>query len=172
MPSHPYEHATLAQSDLVGFTSFARTRQPFEVVEFISELFGLFDRLTDKYGIYKVETVGDAYIAGQAELPLTDTNSPVDVVLFGLDMIKATHDWAKKMGEVVSCRVGVHTGKCIGGIVGTEMQRYHLFGNLLTGLEVLESTAPEGKVQVSRRCREEVERMLKETSQYIVFRER
>merc|ERR1712228_93054 len=115
-------------------------------------------------GIYKVETVGDAYIAGQAEPPLTDNRSPLSVVLFGLEMVKATHAWSKDMGEAVSCRVGVHTGKCIGGIVGEEMQRYHLFGNLLTGLEVLESTAPEGKVQVSSSCKLACERMPKDPS--------
>merc|ERR1712217_112737 len=130
----------------------------------------------DKYGMYKVETVGDAYIAGQAEPPLTDRNSPVDVILFGLEMIKATHEWSRNMGEHVSCRVGVHHGKCIGGIVGTEMQRYHLFGSLLTGLEVLESTAPEGKVQVSSACKEAAEQHMQQQgmqSKIIVqFRER
>merc|ERR1712113_428780 len=82
LPSHDYEMATIAQSDLCGFTKLASTRQPAEVVQFIGELFGRFDRLTDKHGIYKVETVGDAYIAGQAERPLTDKNPLVDVLLF------------------------------------------------------------------------------------------
>lgn len=143
-PAHPYKRATIAQSDLCGFTKLASTRKPEEVVKFIGELFGLFDALTDRYEIYKVETVGDAYIAGQAEAPLTSKNKPINVLLFGLDMVKATHEWSRGMGENVSCRVGVHSGECIGGIVGTEMQRYHLFGGLMRGLEVLESTAPEG----------------------------
>jgi len=160
--AHPYSLATVAQSDLCGFTKLASTRKPSEVVEFIGELFGLFDELTDRHEIYKVETVGDAYIAGQADFPLTYKNSPMSVVLFGLDMIRATHEWSRMKGESVSCRVGVHTGDCIGGIVGTEMQRYHLFGRLMTDLEVLESTAPEGKVQVSKACKEAVECQLLE----------
>lgn len=160
--AHPYRCATVAQSDLCGFTKLASTRRPEEVVEFIGELFGAFDALTDEYEIYKVETVGDAYIAGQADVPLTYKNSPVSVVLFGLDMIRATHEWSRKRGENVSCRVGVHSGECVGGIVGSEMQRYHLFGRLMTGLEVLESTAPEGRVQVSIACKEAVECQLRE----------
>jgi class 3 adenylate cyclase len=157
-PSHQYVRATIAQSDLVGFTQLSSTRTPEEVVRFMDELFGLFDELTEKYGIYKVETIGDAYIAGQAEYPLTDRNKPISVVLFGLDMVRKTHEWARGMGTNVTCRVGIHTGECIGGIVGTEMQRYHLFGNLMSVVEVLESTAPEGKVQTSQACREACER--------------
>merc|ERR1712151_1488090 len=59
--------------------------------------------------------------------------------------------------KTVSCRVGVHRGECIGGIVGTEMQRYHLLGDLLSVVEVLESTAPEGRVQVSQALKDAVE---------------
>jgi len=161
LPSHHYKDATIAQSDLCGFTKLAATRTPSEVVTFISDLFGQFDELTDKYGIYKVETVGDAYIAGQAEAPLTETNNPVNVVLFGLDMVTAVQDWSKKLGgEPVNCRVGIHSGECIGGIVGTDMQRYHLFGGLMTVVEVLESTAREGLVQVSPACRDAVSKSL------------
>jgi len=160
-PCHHYKRATVAQSDLCGFTQLASTRSPQEVVEFIRGLFGLFDELTDQHEVYKVETIGDAYIAGQAEPPLTYKNSPLSVVRLGLDMVTATSNWSiSRKGNVwqnVSCRVGVHTGECIGGIVGTEMQRYHLFGQLMTEVEVLESTAPEGKVQISQACKEAVE---------------
>jgi len=79
-PSHKYRHATIAQSDLCGFTALSSTRTPAEVVEFIGEIFGLFDALTDKHEVYKVETVGDAYIAGQADKPLTEKNSSISVV--------------------------------------------------------------------------------------------
>jgi class 3 adenylate cyclase len=152
--SHHYKKATVVQSDLCGFTKLASTRQPSEVVEFIGQLFGLFDDLTEEYDIYKVETVGDAYIAAMAEEPLTSKNKPLSVVLFGLRMIQAAACWSARRGETIGCRVGVHTGSCLGGIVGTSMQRYHLFGELMTSLEVLESTAPEGRVQLSQACRD------------------
>ena len=160
-PSHHYRNATIAQSDLCGFTRLASTRRPEEVVEFIGELFGIFDELTDKHEVYKVETVGDAYIAGQAEAPLTYKNSPLCVVRFGLEMVQKTNKWSRDRKEQVSCRVGVHSGECIGGIVGTEMQRYHLFGKLMTEVEVLESTAPEGRVQVSRACKDAVDKQMR-----------
>lgn len=164
-PSHQYKFATIAQSDLCGFTKLASSRTPQEVVEFMSELFGKFDTLTDTFGIYKVETVGDAYIAGMAEAPLTLANSPTSVILFGLAMVEAVNEWAEKMGVSVKCRVGVHHGACIGGIVGNDMQRYHLFGNLMSGVEVLESTAPEGMVQVSQASKEAVEMEIVDKSQ-------
>jgi class 3 adenylate cyclase len=163
-PAHAYQRATIAQSDLVGFTALASTRTAREVVEIIRDLFGLFDDLTDKYGIYKVETVGDAYIAGQAEPPMTKDHIPQSVVMFGAQMIKTTREWARQRGEQVDCRVGVHHGECVGGIVGAQMQRYHLFGKLLAELENLESTSPAGCVHVSKSCRCAILKKLSQTS--------
>lgn len=160
-PSHKYKAACIAQSDLCGFTKLASSKTPQQVVSFMENLFGRFDALTDKHGVYKVETVGDAYIAGQAEQPLTERNTPVSVVLFGLDMIDATAQWASALGVNVTCRVGVHHGKCVGGIVGTRKQRYHLFGHFMTALDILEATSREGMLQVSGSCKEAVEDQLK-----------
>jgi len=162
---HQYELATIAQSDLCGFTKIAASLKPTEVVKFISELFGRFDQLTDKFGVYKVETVGDAYIGGQAEYPLTEENSPTKVIQFGIAMISEVITWSKRLGVNVRCRVGVHHGQCIGGIVDKAMQRYHIFGELMHVIEILESTAPEGGIQVSRACREAVLQERKETGE-------
>eukprot|EP00930_Biecheleria_cincta_P038496 TRINITY_DN26435_c0_g1_i1.p1 TRINITY_DN26435_c0_g1~~TRINITY_DN26435_c0_g1_i1.p1 ORF type:complete len:1109 (+),score=199.51 TRINITY_DN26435_c0_g1_i1:51-3377(+) len=158
--SHHYKLATIAQSDLCGFTKLASSKSPAEVVGFISDLFGLFDLLTDVHKVYKIETVGDAYIAGMAEQPLTEQNSPLSVLLFGLDMVVETDKWAKNLGVNVTCRVGVHHGECTGGIVGNDMQRYHLFGELLTSLDILESTSVEGRVQISLKAKDAVEAQL------------
>ena len=118
----------------------------------------MFDDLADEYGIYKVETVGDAYIAGQAEPPLTVQNYPPNVIRFGLNMVQVTQSWSSRSGETIGVRVGVHTGECIGGIVGIDRQRYHLFGKLIHQLELLESTAPDNRVQASGSCRLAVEK--------------
>mmetsp|Transcript_85340 Transcript_85340/g.178329 ORF Transcript_85340/g.178329 Transcript_85340/m.178329 type:complete len:1257 (-) Transcript_85340:115-3885(-) len=160
LPTHIYRHATLAQSDLCGFTSLAATKSPDEVVALVQDLFGRFDRASDARGIYKVETVGDAYIAGMAEEPLTVRNSPMDVVLFGLDMVRQVEEWSDSIGASVRCRVGIHHGTCIGGIVGNDMQRYHIFGEMMNYIEILESTGVESKVQVSKHCKAEIEHQM------------
>lgn len=161
LPAHQYRHTMLVQSDLCGFTSLAATKTPAEVVKFMSDLFGAFDVLTDEHEVYKVETIGDAYIAGMAHQPLTKKYLPANVVWLGLDMVRATADWARNMGVNVTCRVGVHYGECIGGIVGNDMQRYHLFGHLLSALDTCEATSLEARVQISQGAKAEVERQLR-----------
>jgi len=160
--SHSYQKATIACSDLVGFTALASTRTAAEVVAMVTDLFGRFDWLSDFYRICKIETVGDAYIAGQAARPLTSIYRPISVVVFGVEIIEAVNSWSRETGIPLECRVGVHTGECIGGVVGKEMKRYHLFGQLLSVLELLESTAPTGQVHLSRACQLAVEEQASE----------
>ncbi|CAK8986025.1 Guanylyl cyclase [Durusdinium trenchii] len=165
LPSHEYKHATIAQSDLCGFTQLSSGRKPQEVVGFMGELFGRFDVLANEFGIYKVETVGDAYIAGMAETCLTETNSALRVVEFGLAMIKATAKWSQRLRAKgddykdanIRCRVGVHHGECVGGIVGTGMMRYHLFGEFMSIVDILEATSKEGICQISDACKKQIE---------------
>eukprot|EP00405_Crypthecodinium_cohnii_P041769 CAMPEP_0206567284 /NCGR_PEP_ID=MMETSP0325_2-20121206/25145_1 /ASSEMBLY_ACC=CAM_ASM_000347 /TAXON_ID=2866 /ORGANISM="Crypthecodinium cohnii, Strain Seligo" /LENGTH=1325 /DNA_ID=CAMNT_0054070441 /DNA_START=94 /DNA_END=4072 /DNA_ORIENTATION=- len=160
---HTYRHLVIAQSDLCGFTQLSSHKKPTEVVQFMGELFGLFDGLSDIYGVYKVETIGDAYIAGMADKPLTKEYSPINVLIFGLEMVRKTDEWARHLGVEVTCRVGVHYGECTGGVVGNQMQRYHLFGDTLTVMDTLEATSEQGRVQVSGACKTEVERQLLES---------
>ncbi|CAK0865783.1 unnamed protein product [Prorocentrum cordatum] len=168
--THSYPSVTLAQSDLAGFTRLASTLSPAKVVELVSELFGRLDKLTDFFEVYKVETVGDAYIAGQGGLPLTRDNSSMAVVCFALRLVEETAMWSESCGVNVGCRVGVHKAACVGGIVGTDMQRYHLFGELMTCVEILESTSHVGKVQVSRACKDAVDEEMRGRGTDVPFR--
>ncbi|CAJ1395410.1 unnamed protein product [Effrenium voratum] len=159
-----YQKATIAQSDLCGFTALSSGRTPQEVVGFMGDLFGRFDVLANEFGIYKVETVGDAYIAGMAETCLTEKNSALQVVRFGMAMIQATAKWSARLRQRqeyrdanVRCRVGVHHGECVGGIVGTGMMRYHLFGEFMGIVDILEATSKEAVCQVSGACKNRID---------------
>ena len=50
-------------ADLVGFTAFSAQVDPFKVMVFLNDLFHVFDGMCDEYNVYKLETVGDCYVA-------------------------------------------------------------------------------------------------------------
>ncbi|KAG1668089.1 hypothetical protein FOA52_010499 [Chlamydomonas sp. UWO 241] len=52
--------------DIVGFTLMAKEVAAHKVMEFLQELFSVFDTLCDHYGVYKVKTTGDCYIVAGA----------------------------------------------------------------------------------------------------------
>jgi class 3 adenylate cyclase len=51
------------QSDMQGFTAMSAIHPPEVVLGILSDMFAKFDMLASHYGVHKVKTIGDAYVA-------------------------------------------------------------------------------------------------------------
>jgi class 3 adenylate cyclase len=100
--------------------------------------FATFDALLVKHKVYKVTTIGDAYVAATG-LPFMSSAMPqLDIVHFALDMIAAVQTFVTEDGQRMQIRVGMHVGPVAAGVVGIAMPRYCLFGDTVTIAEQLE----------------------------------
>jgi len=151
---HSFDVVSVLQTDLVGFTAVARTLEPEDVLRMLNELFTEFDRLVGEYKVFKMETVGDAYICATG-LPDYDQgeHQPQALLQLTLDLHAEVLRHSTRIGLGLGLRAGLHTGEAIGGVVGTTMQRYHLFGGTMHVVEKLEATSPSGAVHLSEAAR-------------------
>ena len=62
-----YDHVVVMFSDIVGFSTMSSTMSAVEVFLMLTNLYYAFDRLVDKFGVYKVETIGDGYMIAAGE---------------------------------------------------------------------------------------------------------
>lgn len=141
-------NVTLLYSDIVGFTSICSTSQPIEVIEMLKELYTEFDHYCGLIDVYKIETIGDAYLlAGNLHKP-SDMHAQ-QIAWMSLIMIELAGRHVTPKGERIKMRVGLHTGDVLAGIVGIKQPRYCLFGNNCAVGNKFESMSVEQRIHVS-----------------------
>ena len=52
-------------------------------------------------------------------------------------------------GEPVVIRIGIHTGDCVSGLVGSKLHKFGLFGDTMNTASQMESTCQPGRIQIS-----------------------
>ncbi|XP_049919742.1 atrial natriuretic peptide receptor 1 [Epinephelus moara] len=138
-----YEKVTIFFSDIVGFTSISASCTPLQVVEMLNNLYMCFDTRIDSYDVYKVETIGDAYMVVSG-LPERNGDRHADeIAKMALDLVAAVRQVSipHMPNQRLQLRAGIHTGPCVAGIVGYKMPRYCLFGDTVNTASRMESTS-------------------------------
>jgi len=153
-------------SDFKGFTEASTQMTAHELVAEINTCFAAFDSIMTKYGIEKIKTIGDAYMAAGG-LPVPENDSVKNTVLAALEMQSFISQRAKEMtldgSPFFEMRLGINTGPVVAGIVGVKKFQYDIWGDTVNTASRLESNGLPGKVNISQSTYE----ILKDDSDFI-----
>uniref|UniRef100_A0A8C9DND3 guanylate cyclase n=1 Tax=Prolemur simus TaxID=1328070 RepID=A0A8C9DND3_PROSS len=144
-----FKTCTILFSDVVTFTNICAACEPIQIVNMLNSMYSKFDRLTSVHEVYKVETIGDAYMV-VGGVPVPTGSHAQRVANFALGMrISAKEVMNPVTGEPIQIRVGIHTGPVLAGVVGDKMPRYCLFGDTVNTASRMESHGLPDKVHLS-----------------------
>uniref|UniRef100_A0A8B9HHV4 guanylate cyclase n=1 Tax=Astyanax mexicanus TaxID=7994 RepID=A0A8B9HHV4_ASTMX len=144
-----FKVCTILFSDVVTFTNICAACEPIQIVHMLNSMYSRFDRLTNVHDVYKVETIGDAYmVVGGVPIP-KDTHAE-RVANFALGMRIAAREVTNPItGKPIQIRVGLHTGPVLAGVVGEKMPRYCLFGDTVNTASRMESHGVPDHIHLS-----------------------
>eukprot|EP01135_Chromosphaera_perkinsii_P000212 Nk52_evm16s48 gene=Nk52_evmTU16s48 len=155
-----FDCVTIFFSDIVGFTKLAWRSTPIQVVHLLNALYTTFDETLEAFDVYKVETIGDAYMLTSGLPVRNGTMHVYQISMTALALMKAIQTFAipHLPGEPLRLRVGIHTGPVVAGVVGVKMPRYCLFGDTVNTASRMESTGEALRIHLSDSTSELLER--------------
>jgi serine/threonine protein kinase len=147
-----FDCVTIFFSDIVGFTNIASELTPIKVSDMLDRLYQKFDKLSRKHGVFKVETIGDAWM-GVTNLETPQPDHATRIADFAMDALRAASitmiDQEDASRGMVNIRVGFHSGPVIANVVGSRNPKFTLIGDTVNSSSRMESNSLPGRVHCS-----------------------
>jgi class 3 adenylate cyclase/CheY-like chemotaxis protein len=142
------EDATVIFADVTNFTPLSENYSAEAIVRLLNTLFSAFDALADEYGVEKIKTMGDSYMAASG-IPIQRPDHAEAAVNMALSMLQALEDVNAVSGNHLNIRIGVHSGPVVAGVIGVKKFIYDLWGDTVNTASRMESHGEPGKIHVS-----------------------
>jgi len=152
-----FAEVTVLFADIVGFSQLAARLSPTELVRTLNTVFSRFDSLAARFGLEKIKTIGDAYMA-VGGLPERCADHAERAAGMALAMQDELIQFRQETGFDLSIRVGLNSGPVVAGVIGTHKFSYDLWGDTVNLASRMEAHGHPSAIQVTA----ETERRLRE----------
>ncbi len=124
--AHP--DVTVMFADIVNFTQLSEQLAPERMIDLLNTVFSWLDSFSEKYGLEKIKTIGDAYMVagGLTDGNKNNVNNVADMALEIRDFV-ATHPELSRYN--LGIHIGIATGPVVAGVIGTKRFIYDLWGD-------------------------------------------
>lgn len=146
--AHKYSDVSVVFIDLVGFTKKSASMEAERLVTLLDELFSRFDELAAKFGVEKIKTIGDAYMAATG-CPEPDTEHAHRMIDFALQLDRVMATFNRDYDADFKIKIGIASGGVMGGVIGKKRVSFDLWGDTVNLASRIESVSKASEISIS-----------------------
>jgi class 3 adenylate cyclase len=153
-----FEHITVLFTDFKAFSLVAERISAENLVKSVDYYFKTFDEITERHGLEKIKTIGDAYMCAGG-IPTVNTTHVRDSFGAAREILKFVNDTELSPPPGIypfRIRIGLNSGPVVAGVVGTKKFAYDIWGNTVNIAARMESGSVPGRINVSESIYEEL----------------
>ena len=143
-----FSGVTILFADIVDFTKLSGRTSPHALVDLLNKVFSAFDHLTERHGLEKIKTIGDAYMV-VAGLPVARPDHAEAIAEMALDMLAEMPRLRAEVGEPLGLRIGMNSGPVVAGVIGDRKFAYDTWGDSVNIASRMESQGVENRIQLT-----------------------
>jgi len=140
-----YADVTVMFADLVNFTQLTEQMSPEQMVGLLNTVFSGFDELSEKYGLEKIKTIGDAYMV-VGGLSREREEYVADMANMAIEMREFVAKHPALAKRNLGIHIGIATGPVVAGVIGTKRFIYDLWGDTVNIASRLTDDAQSGHI--------------------------
>ncbi|MDQ1267284.1 MAG: hypothetical protein QG635_2438 [Bacteroidota bacterium] len=180
-----FDEASVIFIDIVDFTKMSDTCKVSDIsstaeriVELLNEIYTRFDKIAEKYGLEKIKTIGDCYMAA-AGIPEPRADHAEMAAWFAMEAIETMKEYrvevqmsdTSKVSDIyINFRCGIDCGPVVAGVIGEHKFIYDVWGDTVNTAARMEEYSEPGKIQCSERFKDVLH--LKDVGHLMNFEER
>ena len=143
-----FRNVSVFFSDFVGFTEISSHLPPKVIIEELNDLYTSFDNIMQINECERIKTIGDAYMA-VCGMPILNADHAYNLAEAARQLIVFLEKRNQTSNIKWKIRVGIHSGKVVGGIVGTKKFIYDIFGDTINVAARMETNSLPMRINLS-----------------------
>ena len=144
-----FDDVSVMFTDFVGFTEIAQRLTPEQLISQLNEIFTGFDAIVERHHSERIKTIGDAYMCVSG-LTASDSMPTRNLITAASEMLDFVEQFNKTSSTSWQIRIGIASGSCVAGIVGTKKYQFDLFGDTVNTAARMEAYSSPGLINIDQ----------------------
>lgn len=147
-----YRSSTILFADIQGFTKIVKNLEPERLIDELDSLFIHFDHIVERYGVEKIKTIGDAYMAA-AGIPKESSSHAIEMGLVAIEFqnyMQQLRQIKKTQNEDFwELRIGIDSGPVIAGRLGHKKSSFDIWGDTVNTASRMEASSLPNEINIT-----------------------